>query len=753
MPKALKTVGKVLGVVASIAAIIPGPWTPFVPFALAASAAMNAAGTALTKPSAKNQIAAGALTQVLIMPNAPRPYPMGEGHYAGVQRHREGYGGTVDGVPNPYWFEVNVYSGVGPVQSITPQIDFDTVPAWYSGYLTTDTQLGAMPEASALTASYGTPGRWTASHMLSGHAAISWNYKFDKDGKKFAGGFPLTGAYGQWVKVYDPRLDSTFPGGSGSHRLDDETTWEWSENPALHAGTYAYGRYANGKKVMGVGLPVEGIDFAAIAAWANVCDANGWIIFGVAYEGFPDDDRIRWANLTEICAAGSGEPCFAGAVLSFRYDAPSIALDTITEADIYGAKSVTFMQTYRGRVNTVIPNRVNPDQNWELTPDEAVQEPVYLAEDGEERREVLPLNMVKDKDQAAQLAAYRIVNSRELAPIRIVGMPRLRNFRPGDCLHLDIPTLGLDHDAILLERGPIDPQTMTRELVFRTESEGKHDYALGVEGAEPPTPGLVQTSQERDETAAGAADKQIAIEVPGVKNFSADYLGNVTAPPLPAYVLPAVTIGGQDIRASDTVGYALDTSGVTATVNDTDGDPDKGLIEITAVDAIDGWIDLTVTVGGVEYPPKRIVIQRRDGMVTGLGGPGTKVIADNSFFPATTGSYDAITDVLTVTVGSGESLYGTAPLTYIPLSAGDGVATAKWQYSPIGAGTWTDFGTGISGSTAGMDPYGGIVSGSGVFTHSASPAAGDYDVRLVALFTGTSTGLAFFGAATMEARA
>ena len=52
---------------------------------------------------------------------------------------------------------------------------------------------------------------------------------------------PQLGAYGQWVKAYDPRLDSSFPGGSGSHVLGDESTYEWTENPALHAATYAYG--------------------------------------------------------------------------------------------------------------------------------------------------------------------------------------------------------------------------------------------------------------------------------------------------------------------------------------------------------------------------------------------------------------------------------------------------------------------------------------------------------------------------------
>jgi len=41
--------------------------------------------------------------------------------------------------------------------------------------------------------------------------------------------------FGQWSKLYDPRLDSTsgVTGASGSHRIDDKTTWAYSANPAL----------------------------------------------------------------------------------------------------------------------------------------------------------------------------------------------------------------------------------------------------------------------------------------------------------------------------------------------------------------------------------------------------------------------------------------------------------------------------------------------------------------------------------------
>jgi hypothetical protein len=183
------------------------------------------------------------------------------------------------------------------------------------------------------------------------------------------------------------------------------------------------------------------------------------------------------------------------------------------------------------------------------------------------------------------------------------------------------------------------------------------------------------------------------------------------------------------------------------------GDPDKGVVSITAVDSLDGWIELTVTVGGVAQPAKRIVVQKITGIAPGMGGAGMKIASDNDFVAISTTSYTAITDVLTVTLGSGESLYGTAPLSYYndsgtPLAR---TAEAKWQHSPTGAGTWTDFDTAITG-TACVGGY-ALEAGYGEFHQIESGlSAADYDVRLVARLDAGGVNVSFFGTATIEAK-
>lgn len=506
MAKALRTVALVAGAIALVAAtggvfglgLVVG--SSIVAATTIATVAGIVAGVAslgaqlLTKPPP----ARGSITQVTVASDPPQPCLLGETYFGGVLRHDTGYGATLKKVPNPYRGMVIEYSGCGPVDALVEaQVDFTSIGAYYSGFLATASQLGATPESTALVPPLSAPmPGWSATSKLSGQAAILWNFKFDKEGKVFSSGLPVLGAVWRGVKVYDPRLDSTYPGGAGAQRIANEATWTWSANPALHALAYAYGRRQNGVLVFGVGLDVEAIRVADFVTLANVCDANAWRVSGVIQE--PGD---RWATLKEVLLAGGAEPVFAGGLLSLRVRTPQVALDTIVEDDLVGEAQVTAMQSYRDRLNTVIPKYRSPAHNWELVSATQVQVPTYLAEDGEEMTEELTYGLVRDATQATQLAAYRLVDGRELGPITLVCGPRLRAFRPGECLHLNLPALALDIDAVILTR-EIDPGAMTVTFTLIGESAAKHAYALGRVGTPPPTPALGQTAAQRDAIAA-----------------------------------------------------------------------------------------------------------------------------------------------------------------------------------------------------------------------------------------------------------
>jgi hypothetical protein len=516
MSKALKIIGTVAAVVALVAtgvgiagggALFAGAGASTAAVA-AATATITTVATVASVVSAAAMIGAvalqkppparGSVTQIIVSVDPPRPFVMGEGYVGGVIRHDVGYGATVNKVPNPYLWQVHVYSGVGPVQSITPQVDFGSVPSYYSTYLYTTTQLGLCPQSAALTPQWsGAPG-WSTSSKLSGCAAIGWSARFDKDGKRFANGLPVFGAYGQWAKAYDPRKDSTRAGGSGSHRVTDPTTWEYTARPALLAGSYAYGYYQNGKLIMGMGLPDAAINWDYVADWANVCDDNSWTLFGRVFE--PGGPEARWANLTDICIAGGGTPVFAGGQLSFHYSAPRVALGTITADDLAdGTQRVTGQKSYAQRINTVIPRFIDSASNWEQVPAAPVVASTLVTEDGETRSEEYPYNLVKNKNQAAQLAMYRIYNAREITVPEVPLLPNYVGIRPGECWTFDLPDLGLDNQDCIVWSRSIDPGSFGVTLSLETETAAKHAFALGQTGTAPDTPTLARTGEQLDD--------------------------------------------------------------------------------------------------------------------------------------------------------------------------------------------------------------------------------------------------------------
>jgi hypothetical protein len=459
----------------------------------AVAGAVGALASLGAQLTAKKPSARGSVNQTLVVSDPPSPYLMGRTFFGGVMRHEIGYGATIKKVPNPYYGRVVVYSVAGPLAALISlnaeynplTISGDAIGGYYSGFLYADTQLGASPEPSALVPHFSGMPNWSAAHKLSGQAAILWNAKFDKGGKVFASGLPSLGAVWNGVKVYDPRKDSSYPGGSGTHRINNESTWAFSANPSLHGIAYIYGRYQNGKKVFGLGSPVDAIDMRSWVAFANVCDANNWTLGGVIFE--PGDDGFKWNNLKEICQAGAGEPIISAGGISVKYQAPRISLDTITIDDLWDDDvSLPGTKSYAQRLNGIVPKVRSEAHNWGYTAGSVVSVPAYVTIDGERKEEERQYNLVQNFTQGAQLAMYEIEDGRELSPIQVSVKPRFRRYRVGDCLTLAPMDEGLSALKVVILAKTIDPGTGRVEFTLESETDGKHEFALGATTTPPP---------------------------------------------------------------------------------------------------------------------------------------------------------------------------------------------------------------------------------------------------------------------------
>jgi hypothetical protein len=520
--KVLKTVAIVAAVVA-ISFAIPGVGTAIgsaFGVAISAGTAATIAGVA-SAISALSTAGAGALqkppdmkgtvNEVMIGANMPIPYVMGRTFVGGMKVYDNSAPGP-GGSPNKDRTQIFVGTHAGPIDSFEKfQADFTPitfasesgglisgVAAGYygadGGYLWLNSRKGTRPD-TALTAPAGRAAitGWTSAHKLSGMACWSATMEFDEEGQRWASGIPAFGMVGKWVKIYDPRKDSTYPGGSGSHRWTDESTWEWSENPGLHALTYARGRYmGSGVKVVGAGIPIDAIDIPAFVELANVCDANGWKCGGAIYEG---PGFSRWDNLKRILQAGAAEPAWVGGQLTCRIASPKVALTTITIADLAeGDVEVQAMQPFKDRFNTIVPRYRSEAHRWDYVQADAVTNSTYVTEDGETKTDEVQFDLCQNVNQAAQLAAYTLVNRREFGPIKLRAKARMMGFRPGEAVTVNIPEAGLTNQLAVITARSVDPATGTVDLTLVSETTSKHAFALGKTGVAPPTPTITAPS-------------------------------------------------------------------------------------------------------------------------------------------------------------------------------------------------------------------------------------------------------------------
>lgn len=488
MAKVVKGVVKAIGAIASVLAVIPSPIQP-IAAVVATVASIASVGLEMifpTKP--KPPDLAGSQTSFRLDPNAGIPYMIGRTYYAGSVVHRDTWGKD-----NQYHGMALVWSGGGPIEEIESfQVDLvdqafsgTAATGKYAGFMNLSTQLGATPSPLLASPIAGFPG-WSGG--MSGYCGGVWVCTFDKEGDKFAGGLPKAGIIGKGVRVYDPRLDSTYPGGAGSCRIDDQSTWVGgasARNPWLHGLAIALGRWENGKKVFGIGMAAASLNLASIVDAANVADANGWEVGGMLSS---TDDK--WGMLKLCAQAGGGQFVKLGAQLTAFVNAPRVSLATIEESDIVGASKIKGTQHIRSRINRVVPQFRSEAHGWEIIPGSAVAFQDYIDEDGGRRTAETTFGLVQDADQAGNLAAYEIVNAREIGPIDLELSIAWAGLEPGDAVTVNLPSLGLvNRKCVVLARG-LDPTTGNVAVSLRTETDAKHALALGTSTIVPPTPSL-----------------------------------------------------------------------------------------------------------------------------------------------------------------------------------------------------------------------------------------------------------------------
>ena len=332
--------------------------------------------------------------------------------------------------------EYKSIGGNGPVTGFSGQLEVHFLPG-------TATQ--AWP--SLVTANG--PGWNDPANNCAGMACIAVAYKADDPEAENPvwSGRPRFLWIVKGKKCYNPALDSTVEGGSGSHRYDDPSTWEWTDNANVcryqfQRGIYALDRIDQPDQLLlGRGLSaVEAPPERSIAHTA-VCDETDPDFGGGTQKRYTFNGLIG-SDETFLTAEGYFAEAMGGVIrqpeggIEVEPGQPKAAVVEITDADILNLEQVE-VEYFRSEddrewVNTVIPRYVEPTQKWKMHSAAIRREFDDVVADGGQRTQTLELKHVTVDGQAQRLGEIKRRLGRLLTVASIPLGPRFCELEEGD---------------------------------------------------------------------------------------------------------------------------------------------------------------------------------------------------------------------------------------------------------------------------------------------------------------------------------
>lgn len=163
--------------------------------------------------------------------------------------------------------------------------------------------------------------------------------------------------------LYDFRKDTSV-GGSGSHRFNDPSTWEYSANPVLADYTFRRGFEVNNDLFCGMGMPASDLPLSRYIAAANVCDedVDGDPRYAVSI--FLDaSDKQHGDNIEDIMLSCAGQVIDSVEGSYPLVGAAQVPVGILNDSYLVDGAEVTF-QKYRSfgqLVNSVSGTYTEPD--------------------------------------------------------------------------------------------------------------------------------------------------------------------------------------------------------------------------------------------------------------------------------------------------------------------------------------------------------------------------------------------------------
>lgn len=664
------------------------------------------------------------------------------------------------------------------------------VSATYTGYLTVATRTEGTA-GNAITINAGTA--WDASCRLTGCAYVYLRIKRTGNSKKtespLVQGLPsrIT-IIGEGAPLYDPRLDSTVPSGSGSHRADNQATWgtyagaDDYDNPALQLLWFLLGWKINDKLSIGAGVPPERIDLESFITAANICDENITLATGGTQKRYrtsgtasDEDDRMEAINTFLACMNGTLRDNGGKLTLSLLKNDLADPVLELTDGDFLG--EFAWDQTGGGLAqghNVIRGRYVDPSNNslYQLAEYPEVSLP---SPDGIERVMTFDLPFVEDGRRAQRLAKQVLQRHQFRGQLSAEFSAKALGCDVGDIVHISFSALGfnekpfrviskeirpdgrvpmtlLEEDELIYQWdrddvAPVSPRTpVVYDPLLNMITQGD-DAVLDVAvtkvrtfySASAPTAEAIgdlwfdtddnvlyrwNGTSWGDDVADITQANQITFSEVDPFTIQADSSGTTTTT-LPVTRGIKVFRGGVEQTSGVTLGTVTATAGLTASASVTSGAVTVSLSTANAV----GYITVPIIFAGVTYP-RLIVVNRVLAAPVAGGAAGSTSFTDQTWVNVASTTYERVTDDgAQILSDSSGRIRLAASASYV----GYGTAQIKTQYSANGS-SWTDVASATGTLADDSDPFEpqpGFV-GVTATTVTGLTASTNYYVRVIA---------------------
>lgn len=117
-------------------------------------------------------------------------------------------------------------------------------------------------------------GAWTSAHKGTNMCYAITRCEYDPDGNAFPSGEPQLTFVLDGARCYDDRKDGSKPGRTGTHRLNNPATWEFTRNTAILTAQLLRGFYSNSVLIVGAEAEERDLDDAMLLSAYNTCDED-----------------------------------------------------------------------------------------------------------------------------------------------------------------------------------------------------------------------------------------------------------------------------------------------------------------------------------------------------------------------------------------------------------------------------------------------------------------------------------------------